>query len=374
MLSKAELLLRLYRSNFAAFNRFAFRELHSHRVFLDNWHIELMADLLTRCVTGEISRLIINVPPRHLKSQTASVAFALWMLGRYPDKQILSLVGTRELASDQNEAIDRLIASPRVRAVFPNLAMPKTSGQIRMHHGGRRASGIVGQSQVGRGADVIIIDDPMPPQVARKHRARQSVIGWFEEEIIQRLNDKSDGVIILVAHRVHPEDLTHHLLTMSDDWNVLSIPAIAMNDESWAMSDGSVFRRAKGEALMPSLECRNDLRQMMLNVGASRFGAQYQQAPFLPLNPQEVRGGAFRHVAEDGMESMWFGTIPETTIMLHEVFGEGDRHPAEPPRRMSIEEWSEKAAEHQRKMEEEMARLMDDSIPEAKRSKDFQPT
>ncbi len=218
-------------------------------------------------------------------------------------------------------------------------------------------SGTVGKSQVGRGADLIIIDDPIPPSIAWKGTARNALIQWFDGEVIQRLNDKSNGVIILVSHRVHPEDLTHHLLNASDDWHVLSIPAIAIEDEIWAMPNQTHVHRTKGEALMPALMDRGSLRGLLTEIGASRFSAQYQQKPFIPKNPQEVRGGAFRHVTEDGTETIRFGTVSEVGIMLYELFGEGDTHPAEPPPPLpAAEEWSKKAQAICAKLQEEMAR------------------
>lgn len=358
-MNKHDIVLSLYRTDFATFNRFAFRELHPQTEFRDNWHITLMADLLARCARGDIKRLIINIPPRYLKSHTASIALPVWILGRHPTTKILSIVGTRDLAYDFNETIDRLIRSTRIRDVFPSLVKPDKPGQIRMHQGGGRATGVMGRSLVGQGADIIILDDPIPPSVAWKDQARQAAISWFDEEVMQRLNDKSNGSIIMVTHRVHPEDLTNHLLGFPDEWHVLSIPAIAMENETWHMPNGEIVRRNKGEALMPSRETRAELRELMLSIRASQFGSQYQQAPFVPQTDNEDRCGAFGHTYEDGSEGIRIGRTPEIEIMLYEVFGEGDKHPARPPQPIeSIDKWLKDLQEQQRKLIEQVQQQM----------------
>ena len=101
---QADQIKALYRSNFPAFLRFAFRELNSNQQLIDTWHIDVLAEHLERVAKGEITRLIINLPPRCLKSLAASIALPVWMQGRNPGLKIMSIAGSRELAGDFERA------------------------------------------------------------------------------------------------------------------------------------------------------------------------------------------------------------------------------------------------------------------------------
>lgn len=339
-MSKLDFLMALYRSDFAAFNRFAFRELHPGTRFRDTWHIDLMADRLAKCARREARRLIINVPPRSLKSHSASVALPVWMLGRNPRLKIISAAGSRELASDLEEATRQLMASDRLNVVFPHLKPQGKPGNLRLAHGGRRTAGVVGRSLIGRGADMIIIDDPLSPKGANDDKARNEVNEWFDAEVVSRLNDKANGIIIVVMQRLHPHDLTGHLLDGEERWEQLSLPAIATDDEVWSLSNAQHYTRHKGDALAPQIESREELRERLLQIGASNFAAQYQQAPFIPQNDLEVRCGAFAGNSENGLPPIWMGHVSEIEVLLHEVFGEGKFHPAARPVYPTEEEWT----------------------------------
>jgi hypothetical protein len=321
-MTRSDLALRLYRTNFAAFNRFAFRELHPGQQLHDNWHISLMADRLERCARGEIKRLIINIPPRSLKSHTASVAFPAWVLGRDPTRKIMTIASTRSLVADLGESTDRLLRSGRLRAVFPHLRPGPKPGALDLPEGGRRMPVLAQASQIGRGADIIIIDDPTPPAIAKDDAARQEANQWFDEEVIQRLNDKATGVVILVMQRLHPDDLTGHLLAGSGDWEHLSLPAIALQDERWTLSNGRVFERLKGEALAPETESRDQLRERLQQGGAGIFTGQYLQDPRVYESANECRGGAFFVDSGRGYPNLVFIDVPEANYLQREIFGD----------------------------------------------------
>jgi len=145
--------------------------------------------------------------------------------------------------------------------------------------------------------------------------------------------------VIVVMQRLHVDDLSGHLLGGEQPWVHLNMPAIAMEDERWELSDGRELKRLKGQAMAPDIEGRRALYERMFDIGAYNFGAQYQQAPFEHMNDKEVRGGCFAGPDDEwGFPTMWFGKVPETTIMAHEVFGVGDYNPGSPPREMTEEE------------------------------------
>ncbi len=339
-MSKTEQIMALYRSNFGAFLKFAFRELNANTSLIDTWHIDVIADYLDRVAKGEITRLIINLPPRCLKSLAASIALPVWMLGRDPNLKIMSIAGSKELGGDFERATLDLMKSERCRGLFPHLKPALHKNTLVLPQGGQRIAGVVGGILVGRGADMIVIDDPIAPARVHDDAKRRAVNKWFDAEVIQRLNDKAKGRVVVVMQRLHHDDLCGHLLSGEQPWVHLNLPAIAMEDEEWKLSRGGILRRPKGMPLAPTIDSKLALYNRMFDIGAYNFGAQYQQKPFQHMNDEEVRGGCFVESEDQwGFEQIYFGTVPETTIMAHEVFGVGKLHPARSPRPLSIEEW-----------------------------------
>ncbi len=337
---KADQIKALYRSNFPAFVKFAFRELNSNQPLIDTWHIDVLTDHLERVAKGEITRLIINLPPRCLKSLAASIALPVWMHGRNPALKIMSIAGSRELAGDFERGTQELMRAPRCRALFPHLKPEGHSGNLYLPHGGQRMSCVVGHILVGRGADLIVIDDPIAPARVHDEPRRGAINKWFDAEVIQRLNDKSNGAVIVVMQRLHHDDLCGHLLLGEQPWVHLNLPAIAVEDEEWRLSRGRVITRRKGEALAPAIDSRVTLFRRMLDIGAYNFGAQYQQKPFVHMNDEAVRCGYFARPDDAwGFPQAAFYKVPETNIMAYELFGVEKYHPAMPPRRMTMEEW-----------------------------------
>ena len=167
-MATAEQITALYRQHFPAFLRFAYNELHPGQPLIETPHIDVLADHLDRVAKGEITRLIINLPPRSLKSFAASIALPVWLLGRDPTRQIMSVAGTKELAADFEAATKALAASQRCRALFPHLKLDGRSRDLHLPHGGRRVAATVGGTLIGRGANLIVIDDPIAPAHVRE--------------------------------------------------------------------------------------------------------------------------------------------------------------------------------------------------------------
>ena len=339
-MANPEQIMALYRSNFSAFLRFAFRELNPNQPLIDTWHIDVLADHLERVAKGEITRLIINLPPRSLKSLAASIALPVWMQGRNPRLKIMAIAGSRELACDFERGTQELIKAPRLRALFPHLKPEGPARNFHLPHGGQRIAGVVGGVLVGRGADLIVVDDPIAPGRVHDEPSRLKVKKWFDAEVIPRLNDKTKGAVIVVMQRLHHDDLCGHLLSGQQPWAHLNLPAIATEAEEWRLSSGRVYTRRKGEALAPAIDNRLTLFKRMLDIGAYNFGAQYQQKPFLHMNDDAVRGGYFAEPDDEwGFPQDAFFLVPEIKIMAYELFGVGKYHPAMPPREMTTQEW-----------------------------------
>lgn len=359
MASKSEQIKTLYRHDFASFIPFAFRELHPGLPYLQNWHIEVMADYLARCARGEIKRLIINVPPRSLKSLCASIAFPAWLLGKYPDMEILYAHCSPDLLEELEEKTLMLMQSSRYQSLFPAAAIMKSRKDILLSHGGSRKAVTTSNDLTGRGAGMVIIDDALSASHAKDKASRDKVNKWYDANIYQRLNNKSDAVIIVVMQRLHPDDLTGHLLRKGEDWSVLSLPAIAAEDERWELSNGGVYVRKKGEALHSEMESREQLMECLHTVGAFNFAMQYQQATYVPTGNASGYCNGFVPLNKDRKRPGGFLKIPETTIMLSEIFGAG-QNPllVTPEHSHTNEEWEALLIAQQRRLIAEADRDM----------------
>ncbi len=294
-LSKPELDV-LLRHDFCAFIERCFYQLNPQTAFLFNWHIELMAAKLDAVRRGQIRRLIINVPPRSLKSIAASIALPAWWLGRHPSTQILSVTYGQDLSDKLALDCRSVMTSSWYQALFPTrLSSYKQSVQEFMTTDqGFRLATSVGGVLTGRGADVLIIDDPLKPDQALSDTQRRSVNDWYDHTLYSRINDKQKGAIVLIMQRLHEDDLVGHV-TEQEPWEVVRFPAIAEQDETYVIdSPYRVIhhRRKRGEALHPERESLETLAVMRRALGDYNFAGQYQQAP-APLDGGMVKRGWF---------------------------------------------------------------------------------
>jgi predicted phage terminase large subunit-like protein len=294
----------LLRRDFACFARRAFSELNPQTPFLLGWHFEIIAAKLAAVFEGRIRRLIINLPPRHLKSHLASVAFPAWCLGRKPSAQILCVSYAQELADKLSRDCRRVVASDWYRWIFPTRLSPRHQAvpEFDTTVQGCRIATSVGGVLTGRGADIIIIDDPLKPEEALSEAHRQGANEWFDHTLYSRLNDKQHGAIVLIMHRLHEDDLVGHVLAQ-EDWEIVRLPAIAEDDETIlydSLLGQRCFERRRGEALHPAREPLAMFEQIRKTIGEYNFAGQYQQMP-APLGGGLVKAGWFRrYAAEEG--------------------------------------------------------------------------
>jgi hypothetical protein len=224
-----EALLRQDLSTFAAR---CFYDLNPQTELAMNWHLEVIAAKLTAVRQGKIRRLIINLPPRHLKSLMASIAFPAWCLGHDPSAQVLCVSYAEALSNKLARDCRSIILSPWYRRIFPTrLAAHRQAVQefLTTRQGYRLATSN-GGVLTGRGADIILIDDPLKPEEALSDTQRQAANEWFSHTLYSRLNNKRTGAIVIIMQRLHEDDLVGHLLTQ-EPWEVISFPAIAEEDE-----------------------------------------------------------------------------------------------------------------------------------------------
>lgn len=293
----------LVRHDFVAFLHRSFCELNPQTEFLLAPYIQLMASHLEDCRIGKIRRLIVNLPPRSLKSHTISIAFPAWLLGHNPAAQIIAASYGQDLADKLARDTRTVMEADWYRKFFSTrLSTRKAVNDFATSAGGTRMATSVGGVLTGRGADFIILDDPMKPTEAVSEAGRNAVNEWYDNTLLSRLNDKRTGCIILVMQRLHQNDLVGHVLAQ-DDWTVLSFPAIAEEPESVTFDTPfgrRRFTRQSGEALHPQREPVQVLEAMRRRIGLYNFSCQYQQRP-IPVSGNLVKREWLRFYRPDDL-------------------------------------------------------------------------
>jgi predicted phage terminase large subunit-like protein len=283
--SKAALVDAACRTDLASFARKCFHQLNPGSAFLPNWHIEAIAHHLELVRRGKIKRLIINVPPRSLKSMVSSVSFPAFVLGHDPTKRIIVVSYGADLAVKLANDFRAIVDSEWYRRLFPWMQLSRVKNTelevVTTQLGLRLATSIEG-TLTGRGGDIIIIDDPLKPSDALSDSRRERVNDWFPNTLVSRLDDKLTGAIVVVMQRLHVDDLTGSLLSSGEEWTVLSLPAIAEVEQTIPIGPGIFRTRQVGDVLHTEREPRTVLESMRSQLGSDTFAAQYQQSPLPP--------------------------------------------------------------------------------------------
>src|SRR6266481_3747657 len=257
-----ELLPREYeavlRSDLGYFAERCFYQLNPQAAFLTNWHIQVIAAKLTEVRAGKIRRLIINLPPRHLKSLLASIAFPAWCLGHDPSAQILCVSYAQDLADKLARDCRSIMTSPWYRQIFPTRLAPHRQAvqEFITTRQGYRLATSTGGVLTGRGADLILIDDPLKPEEALSEARRNATNDRYANTLYSRQNDKRRGGIVIIMQRLHEDDLVGHVLGQ-EPWEVVCFPAIAEAEEVHEIETiwgPQRFTRRQGEALHPARE------------------------------------------------------------------------------------------------------------------------
>ena len=233
-------------------------------------HHKIMADAFERVAEGKLKRLIINMPPRHTKSEFASFLFPAWFLGRFPQKKIIQTAHTAELAVGFGRKVRNLVNTPPYQKIFPTKLSTdsKAAGRWNTNKGGDYFAIGVGGAVTGKGAEVLIIDDPHSEQEAMQGNPNvyDRVYEWFSSGPRQRL--QPGGSIIVVMTRWSKRDLTGQIINNSikrdgDEWEVIEFPALMPS----------------GTPLWPEFWAQNELEAIKAEIPVGKWEAQYQQNP-----------------------------------------------------------------------------------------------
>ena len=239
-------------------------------IFISGKHHQIMADAFERVARGELKRLIINMPPRHTKSEFASFLLPSWFLGKFPEKKVIQTAHTAELSTGFGRKVRNLVSSDTYQKIFQTKLSSdsKAAGRWNTDKGGDYFAIGVGGAVTGKGADLLIIDDPHSEQEAKQNNPAvfDQVYEWYTSGPRQRL--QPNGAIIIVMTRWAKRDLTGQILKKSggdgvDDWEVIEFPAILPS----------------GTPLWPAFWSKKELEAIKAEIPVAKWEAQYQQNP-----------------------------------------------------------------------------------------------
>ena len=243
---------------------------HVYENFIEGRHHRVIAEKLELIAQGKLKRLIVNMPPRHSKSEFASYLMPAWFLGRNPKLKIIQATHNTELAVRFGRKVRDLIDEPKFKDIFPKVdlkADSKAAGRWETSKGGEYFAAGVGAAVTGRGADLFIIDDPHSEKEALSESAFENAFEWYTSGPRQRL--QPGGSIIVVMTRWGMKDLTGRLIkaqgsdSMSDKWEVIEFPAIMPSDKP----------------LWPEFWNKDDLLKVKASLPVGKWNAQWQQQP-----------------------------------------------------------------------------------------------
>lgn len=275
-----ELLNVALRTDFARFVERCFLTLNSGQDFKENWHHHAIYHVLSQVRHGDLTRLIINIQPRSLKSLIVSVAYPAFLLGHDPSRRIYVVSYGDDLASEHSGHFRTIVESKWYRRAFPNMLIKKSLvDAVTTTRGGYRKSTTVGGALTGFGGDLFILDDPQKAVDAQSDARRTAVNHWFSNTLLSRLDDKKTGGIIIVMQRVHMNDLCGFVTDKTDRWTVLSLPAIAEANERISIGNNRHHERRLGDLLHPEHEPLDVLENLQQIMPPDTFAAQYQQRP-----------------------------------------------------------------------------------------------
>jgi predicted phage terminase large subunit-like protein len=267
--------------DFKSFLIKAFSTIAPGEKLLDNWHIDLLIACLQEIERENILRLVINIPPRSLKSSIISVCWPAWLLGHRPHYKIIVATHSREISFKLAGQTRLIMGSAWYKEIFPNTSILSgydTKAKFITNKQGFRLATSVGSQITGEGADILIMDDPQTPSQANSPKLRKKVNEWFANTFASRLNNKKRGVILLVSQRLHTKDLSDFLLSKSALWQQVKIPAQAEIDYNYQIGSFS-YSYKEGCVMLPAREGIAELERIKLELGASAFNSQYQQNP-----------------------------------------------------------------------------------------------
>lgn len=267
--------------------------------FVDNWHIGAVAEHLEDVAFGRTRRLIVNEPPRHMKSIEVSVAWPAWIWSLIstsaltgPGVAFLAMSYAHSLSVRDNVKCRRLIESPWYQALWGDRFQLTSDQNTKIRYdndrGGYRIASSIDGMGTGEGGNIITVDDPLSAKDANSDAARKAVNDWWDGTMSTRLNDPKTGAFVIVMQRLHEDDLVGHILANDTGWTQLCLPARyePEHPHAWARDP----RKERGELLWPDRVGEPELAALERSLGSYGTAGQLQQ------RPSPAGGGIFRTI------------------------------------------------------------------------------
>lgn len=266
------------------------------RPFVPGWHLDAIFEHLEAVSSGQIRKLIINLPPRHMKSLGVACFWPAWVWLRNPKTQYLFSSYAESLSVRDSVKCRRLIQSPYYQSLLmtfqPDLVLvgdQNTKIRFENNFGGYRLATSVDGSNTGEGGDVLVVDDAHSLRDVESPVKRLSVLEWWDQVMSTRLNDPKTGCMVIVMQRSHQNDLSGYILEKEQDWNRLILPAEYEGTNKCCTVLGFKDpRTATNEALWPDRFGPKELSVLKKQLGPYGSAGQLQQRP----SPRE--GGMFK--------------------------------------------------------------------------------
>ncbi len=277
----------ILRTDFKAFCIKVFNTVSGKDIYMDNWHVDVICNEIEQMIDGKNTKLIINIPPRNMKSIICSVALPAFLLGLDPSTRIICVSYGDDLVKKLSNDCKIVMTSGWYKELFPRTVIdPKhcsTTDFGTTRNGGRFATS-VGGPLTGIGGDWIIIDDPLKADEARSDTLRARPNNWYKSTLYSRLNNKNTGRILVIMQRLHLMDFTGFLTELDAGYKLIRMPLIAEEDEDWSFpnkytGEMRVIKRKKDELLHPDREGPETLDGLRNALGPYSFAGQYQQKP-----------------------------------------------------------------------------------------------
>lgn len=296
----------LYRTKFDAFQQKAFSIVNPGILYEYNWHIECIAEHLQALHDGDLGkkRLAINIPPRHLKTFEAAIAFPAWVMGNDPTKKFISTSFNFTLAKDMSQKSRILLESEWYQDCFKSTRIDDRQNEKHnfwtTERGFYYTSAI--QSVTGRGADYVILDDPINPKEARSPTIRAEVNETISGTIPTRFNDLRNAKWIMIMQRLHDDDPTGRFALKDDRWHVLKLPA--ENKTTYPISyslKGKTWTLEPQELLFPQRVTREILDDLRKDLGEYNYAGQMLQEP-IPIGGGEFNVDWIQRYTQGGIK------------------------------------------------------------------------
>ncbi|HZL37368.1 MAG TPA: phage terminase large subunit [Tepidisphaeraceae bacterium] len=317
--------------NLRLFVRAAWKTVEPHTPFIPGWHLDAICDHLAAISAGTIRNLLINVPPRHMKSLAVGVFWPAWEWIAAPQRRWLFAAYGLSLSERDSLKCRRLIESPWYQSLWGDRFMLRIDQNTKLRyetdHAGHRIATSVGGAATGEGGDRVVVDDPHNVIERQSEAARLEALTWWDETMSTRLNDPKTAAKVIVMQRIHEKDLSGHVLEQGG-YVHLCLPAeFELSRRCITVLDWRDPRTNEGELLWPARLGEKEIADFKLRLGPEGYAGQFQQRP-APAGGGRFKADWFRYWRMMGGVAETEDPVPPSSYVL--LHPDGSEHLVRP--------------------------------------------